>query len=154
MERDERNPGQEYIEWICGQYGDLYDDREEDSAPGGNNWEPGKRAAHKSLEEFRRELHEVWDLKLSTAKIRKILITGGCWTTERSREIQRLYEELTEDGGGMLTPGEAIQRIAEELGISTVCVSIHLPYSKGVYDLEKKSANALRIERWRRNRQK
>ncbi len=145
-------PGQDYIGMICGLYGDVYDDREEDSKIKGLNWEPGVKAGHKSMAAFQRELEEVHGIHLSRTKLQKILITGGCWTTERSREIQWLYEDWTapaEQGGRALKPEEAVREIAAHLGISTVSVIINLPYGKAVYDLEEKSENARRIERSR-----
>jgi hypothetical protein len=128
----------EYIDYICGLYGDSYDDREEDSKPQGKDWVPGESANHKSLEGFRKQLKSNYDIELSTAKIRKILITGGRWSTERSREIQKKYAEL-----------KSIPLVAERLGLSTALVVMNLPYEKVVYDLEDKSGNARRIERWR-----
>ena len=80
----------------------------------------------------------VYGIKLSTAKIRKILITGGCWTTERSREVADLYEKYG-----------SVARVAKELGLSETLVKTYLPYGKVVYDLEDKSGNAKRVERWR-----
>ncbi len=136
---------------ICKLYGDKYDDREEDSKPQGLNWEPGVKASHKSMSAFQKELKER-GIELSRTKLQKILISGGCWTTERSREIQRLYEEytspLTENGKGM-NSAAAIQTIARHLEISTVSVNINLPYEKVVYSLEEKSSNAVRIDRYR-----
>ena len=123
-------------------YDDVYDDREEDTRPGGEDWEPGKTAEHLSLAAFQRELEEK-NIKLSTAKIRKILITGGCWTTKRSREVAELYK----------TYG-SISRVAEELGVSTALVTMYLPYEKAVYDLEKRSGNAKRQQRWREKNNK
>ncbi len=100
---------------------------------------------------FQKELKER-GIELSRTKLQKILISGGCWTTERSREIQRLYEEytspLTENGKGM-NSAAAIQTIARHLEISTVSVNINLPYGKVVYSLEEKSSNAVRIDRYR-----
>ena len=81
--------------------------------------------------------------KCTTAKIRKILITGGCWTTERSREVGELYEKYG-----------SIARVAEELQLSETLVKTYLPYNKVVYDLEDKSGNARRVERWREKRRK
>ena len=89
--KPERNPGRDFILRICSLYNDVYDDREEDSRPGGEDWVPGQKAQHTSLEAFRQELQDVHGIRLSTAKIRKILITGGLWTTERSREVAELY---------------------------------------------------------------
>ena len=92
-------------------------------------------------------------IKLSTSKIKKILVSGGCWTTERSREIGRLFGVLTktaEDGGQGLSERAAVKRIAAELGVSAVTVSVNLPYQNVVYKLEKRSKNAVRCERWRK----
>ena len=33
-----KNPSKEFINKICSLYGDVYDDREEDSRPGGEDW--------------------------------------------------------------------------------------------------------------------
>ena len=133
-----RDPMSDYIRHICALYNDAYDDREEDSRPGGENWVPGQKAQHTSLEAFRRELQDVHGISLSTAKIRKILITGGLWTTERSREVAELYERYG-----------SVSRVAEELGLSSGLVRTYLPYQRTVYDLEEKSGNARRIDRWR-----
>ena len=135
--REKKNPSADFIEQICALYNDIYDDREEDSSIGGEDWAPGKMALHTSLAAFQKELEE-YGIKLSTAKIRKILITGGCWTTERSREVGELYEKYG-----------SIARVAEELQLSETLVKTYLPYNKVVYDLEDKSGNARRVERWR-----
>ena len=152
---EEKTPGRDYVKRICGLYGDVYDDREEDSRIRGLNWEPGVKASHKSISAFQKELEEEDGIHLSRTKIQKILITGGCWTTERSREIQELFEEYMlpeeKDGRG-LEAVAAVTAIAEHLGISRVSVVINLPYGKGVYRLEEKSANARRIEKCRKNK--
>ena len=136
-----RDPSEEFIRLICFLYNDFYDDREEDSRPGGERWVPGQKALHTSLEVFRRELREVYEIEMSTAKIRKILITGGLWTTERSREVAELYERYG-----------SVNQVAEELGLSTGLVTTYLPYRRTVYDLKRKSGNARRIDRWRKKR--
>ncbi len=156
-------PSQEYIEQICRLYGDAYDDRIEDSRPpaagearrdAGEDWVPGQIAAHKSLSYFKDEL-EGQGIRLSTSKIKKILITGGCWTTERSRQISDLYDRYTrpeaEDGLG-LTADAAVRRIAAELGVSKVTVSVNLPYRNVVYKLEKRSKNAERCARYKQRK--
>ena len=137
-------PSQDYIKMICALYDDQYDDRIEDSKPGGLDWIPGATADHKSLASFQRELEES-GIKLSRSKLQKILITGGCWSTERSREVQELYEKYAR----RMKPEEAVKKIAAELDISVVAVNINLPYEKVVYALEQKSGNAKRIDRWR-----
>jgi len=137
-QKEKRDPGQEYINFICGLYGEVYDDREEDTSIGGPDWQPGMKALHTSLDAFRKELAEQ-GINLSTAKIRKILITGGRYTTKRSREVARLYEQYG-----------SIARVAEELEVSEALVKMYLPYEKTVYDLgEERTGNAKRVERWR-----
>ena len=138
-------PSEEYITYICSLYGDSYDDREEDSKPKGRDWTPWAAAAHKSLSAFQKEL-EGKGIKLSRTKLQKILISGGCWSTERSRAIQHMYSEARMEG---LPPKAAMKKVSAELRISTVAVNINLPYEKVVYKLAQKSRNARRIEKCR-----
>ena len=125
------DPTSEYIEYICGLYGDVYDDRIEDCKPPtagveyrnpGVDWVPGQVADHKSLIAFQKELEDM-GIKLSSSKIRKILITGGCWSTERSREIGELFDEYTKpkaEGGKGLKKDMAVAQVATELDVSVV----------------------------------
>lgn len=138
----DKDPSAELIEKICALYDDSYDDREEDSRPGGDDWIPGKKSDHTSLIAFKRVLENEYSIKFSTAKIRKILITGGCWSTERSREVAELYEKYG-----------SISMVAKEIGMTTELVTMYLPYKKVVYDLEEKSGNAKRIERCKSKQQ-
>lgn len=140
--RERKNPSADFINQICNLYDDVYDDREEDSSIGGDDWAPGEKANHTSLAAFKKELED-YGYNLSTAKIRKILITGGCWTTERSREVADLYAKY-----------KSVAKVAMELGLSETLVKTYLPYNKVVYDLDDKSGNAKRVERWREKRKK
>jgi len=140
-------PSTDYINYICSLHGSSYDDRVEDTKPGSADWIPGMQADHKSLAAFQKELEEQ-GTKLSWSKLQKILITGGRWSTARSREVQELYAKYKIK----MKPEEAVKRIAAKLEISTVSVNINLPYEKVVYDLEDKSSNAKRIDRWRAKR--
>lgn len=172
-------PSQDYIICICSLYGSSYDDRIENTSPPtagenprepGEDWMPGITANHKSLVAFQRELAEQ-GIKLSTSKIKKILITGGLWTTDTSRTIQELFNRYTalsyistEDTGrgkaddkgcmaeGGMDPADAVKRIANELGISPVSVSVNLPYLSVVYNLENRSSNAKRCARYKEKR--
>ena len=44
--------GRAYVERICRMYGDVYDDREEDSRIKGLDWVPGMKAGHKSMASY------------------------------------------------------------------------------------------------------
>lgn len=157
-----QEPSKEYIEYICNLYGDNYDDRIENSSPPaagddfrdpGEDWRPGQAADHKSLAAFQRELKAI-GINLSSSKIRKILITGGCWSTERSREIADLFDlyTSTKDDSGYGFPEDlAAKKIAAELEVSLVTVNVNLPYRNVVYNLENRSKNAVRCARYRYN---
>lgn len=156
----EENVSKDYITYICDLYGDAYDDRLEDCRPPaagskvrepGEDWVPGQVADHKSLCAFQKELKEL-GIALSTSKIKKILITGGCWTTKRSREVAELFKDYTssaEEGGKGLTGDMAVKEIASVLQISVVTVSVNLPYQNVVYKMEKRSSNAKRCARYK-----
>ena len=154
-----QQPSKEYVDYICKLYGDGYDDRIENCKPPaagdklrepGEDWMPGQIANHKSLIVFQDELESL-GIRLSSSKIRKILITGGCWSTERSREIGKFYKQYTSPKYD-LTADEASKRIAKELGVSLVTVNVNLPYRNVVYNLENKSKNAVRCARYKERR--
>ena len=159
------DPTAEYIEYICSLYDDVYDDRLEDCKPPaagdtirtpGKDWVPGQVANHKSIIAFQRELEDK-GIKLSSSKIRKILITGGCWSTERSREIEALFNQYIRPkskGGAGLKRDSAVAKIASDLNISVVTVSVNLPYESVVYNLENKSSNAKRCAKYRAGKKK
>ena len=153
---------QKLIQQICEIYDDSYDDRIEDSRPpvagrvdgrpdkraAGANWEPGMPAAHKSLSSFKKELEDKHGIRLSTSKIRKLLISGGVWTTQRSREVQALYDELLREHHEN-RPDQAVRKISKRLGISVAAVSMNLPYINGANKLKNRSKNAVRCLRYR-----
>lgn len=156
----EHAPSWEFIKQICDLYDDVYDDRIEDCKPPaagddirdpGEDWKPGQEADHKSLNAFQNELMDM-GIKISTSKIRKILITGGCWTTERSREVAELFEYYTtsvDKGGKGISGDVAVKKIAEKLEVSIVTVNVNLPYQNVVYKLENRSSNAKRCARYK-----
>jgi hypothetical protein len=61
---------------------------------------------------------------MSTAKIRKILITGGRYSTALSRSIEELMEEYK----GL---PDVESRVAEELGVKPSTVRTYVPYMDG-----------------------
>ena len=158
-------PTTEYIEYICSLYDDVYDDRLEDCKPPsagdafrtpGIDWVPGQVANHKSIIAFQRELTDK-GIELSSSKIRKILITGGRWSTERSREVRALFDKLTRPkskGGSGLKRDATVAKIASDLNISVVTVSVNLPYESVVYNLDHKSSNAMRCAKYRAGKKK
>ena len=76
--------------------------------------------------------------ELSPMKTRKILITGGVYSTDLSIEIDALYKD-----------GKTIGEIAELLSMTTANVNSYLPYERIIYNLEERSVEADRQQRYR-----
>lgn len=129
------------VERVCGYYGYPFDDREEPAR--------GKNLKHKSLETFRCELRVKYQLELSTAKLRKILITGNKWSTARSRRIEELMRECERKN---MKEHEIDRYIADQLGITEKAVVMYSPYKSPAHDLEVLSKNAIRIRRCRKKK--
>lgn len=77
-------------------------------------------------------------LGLSRTKVRKILVTLGV-----------IKSEITETAKKLKAQGLSLNEIADEMGVSIATVSTYLPYDTVIYNGEVKSANALRIDKYR-----
>lgn len=75
---------------------------------------------------------------LSPMKIRKILITGKTYSTDLSTEIDELWRD-----------GKTVGEIAELLNMTTANVNAYLPYERIIYNMEEKSVEADRQQRYR-----
>jgi len=76
----------------------------------------------------------VKDLRVPAAKVRRVLITEGLWSSPTSRKIAALLKE-----------GFKKEEIAERLHCSVHAVEFYLPYKRGAYGLQQ-SNTAQRIE--------
>ena len=77
-------------------------------------------------------------MELSPMKTRKILITGGCYSTDLSTEIEELYKE-----------GKTVSEIAEMLNTTPANVNSYLPYERIIYNMSERSIEADRQARYR-----
>lgn len=77
-------------------------------------------------------------LAVSPAKARKLLITGGVYTSAKAEHIQKLSKT-----------GLSVGEIASKMHMTSACVSSYLPYIKIVYGLDEKSVDADRMDRYR-----
>ena len=73
-------------------------------------------------------------LNVSEQKVRRILLTAGAIETDESR---------------LFASGMSVSDIAAKLGKSEKAVVQRLPYSKGMYNAEYPTANALRMRSYR-----
>lgn len=71
-------------------------------------------------------------------------------TAKPSAEGKRVYDEIAEESARGLT----VEEIARKHGVSVKAIRAHLPYTRGAYNVEPRSANAQRIaERRARKRE-
>ena len=78
------------------------------------------------------------ELEMSPMKVRKILITGGVYSTDLSTEIDELYKD-----------GKKPAEIAALLNTSVANVNSYLPYERIIYNMDEKSVEADRQQRYR-----
>ena len=74
-------------------------------------------------------------VKISTSKVKRILLTNGVIHDDYFDAINTLYKA-----------GRSVQEIMEELHLSKSYVSSHLPYTKGLYNAPHPTENALQIK--------
>ncbi|MDK6688344.1 hypothetical protein QP246_02580 [Aerococcus urinae] len=75
-------------------------------------------------------------------KVRKILITAEVYGSRDAEDIKALYQD-----------GFSEQEIADLLGLSISTVNSYLPYSKGEYNSDDPTINALRIRKSRNKKE-
>ena len=152
---DELEPSMEYIRKICKLYDFVYDDRTKVDwvKVDGEKIYQGKK--YRSLRDFQEEVRVQCGERLSINKLKKILISGGCYSTQATREVQQRLAELTasvEEGGQGMSRDQAIVRIATEMERDPDGIYLLIPYRTTVYSLKEKTKNAIRIERYRQRR--
>ena len=76
--------------------------------------------------------------KTSPAKVRKVLITEGLWSSRTSIEVQHY-----------LNLGKTTAQIAEILSTTEKAVQQYLPYTRGLYGGENPSVSAVNSARYR-----
>lgn len=111
---------QELLNAVCDFYGDPVDDRKEEDVD------------HVSL-------HDVADrFNITVMKARKLLITGGLYSTSLSRKVQELHAQ-----------GLTVAQITEETGLKRASINSYLPYAHIIYNLPDISIKAERQKQYR-----
>ena len=91
---------QELLTAVCEYYGDPVDDRKEEG--------PNHVSLHDVAEKF----------NITVMKARKLLITGGLYSTAISRRVQELHNQ-----------GLTVLQITEKTGLKRSSINAYLPYS-------------------------
>ena len=111
---------QELLTAVCEFYGDPVDDRYSEDPD------------HVSL-------HDVADrFNITVMKARKLLITGGLYSTSLSRKVQELHAQ-----------GLTVAQITEETGLKRASINSYLPYAHIIYNLPDISIKAERQKQYR-----
>lgn len=129
----------ELVERICSFFGRVYDDFEEERhlalrgrRPSDQKWEEtmmGDPTINETAKEF----------GITPMKVRKLLITGGSYDTETYREVKQLREQ-----------GLSVEQIAEKMDKKPGTVRSYFPYERVIYNLDERSVNADRLQRFKR----
>ena len=78
------------------------------------------------------------EMRMDRNVIRRVLISEGLWTSETCEKILKLYNQ-----------GYKTEEIAEKLQYEIKTVQAYLPYTKGTYDKEHRSRNAISCQEYR-----
>lgn len=111
---------QELLTAVCEYYGDPVDDRKEEDTD------------HASLH----DVAEKFDI--TVMKARKLLITGGLYSTSISRKVQAFHAQ-----------GLTVSQITEKTGLKRASINSYLPYTNIVYNLPDISIKAERQKQYR-----
>ena len=111
---------QELLTAVCEYYGDSVDDRKEE--------DPDHVSLHEVAEEF----------DITVMKARKLLITGGLYSTAISRGVQELLAE-----------GKTVKEVQEITGLGRSSINSYLPYTTIIYNLPDISIKAERQKQYR-----
>lgn len=111
---------QELLTAVCEFYGDLVDDRKDE--------DPDHVSLHDVAAEF----------DITVMKARKLLITGGLYSTSLSRKVQELHDQ-----------GLTVAQITEQTGLKCASINSYLPYSNIIYNLPDISIKAERQKQYR-----
>jgi len=111
---------QELLTAVCEFYGDPVDDREPEN--------PDHLSLHDVAAEF----------DITVMKARKLLITGGLYSTSLSRRVQELHDQ-----------GLTVAQITEQTGLKRASINSYLPYSNTIYNLPDISIKAERQKQYR-----
>jgi hypothetical protein len=111
---------QELMTAVCDFYGDPVDDRKEEDLD------------HVSLHDVAEQFN------ITVMKARKLLITGGLYSTVLSRKVQELHNQ-----------GLTVAQIMERTGLGRASVNSYLPYANIAYKLPDISITAERQKQYR-----
>lgn len=128
----------ELMERVCTFFGRVFDDYEAERHAALRGHRPGDEKWLEIMEDYPTISETAEEFSVTPMKVRKLLITGGCYNTEMYREIVRLKAK-----------GLSVEQIAEKVNKKPVTVRSYLPYERVIYNLEERSVNADKLQRFK-----
>ena len=128
----------ELVEQVCSYFGRVFDDFEVERHAALRGHRPGDDKWMEIMEDNPTINETAEEFGVAPMKIRKLLITGGCYDTELYREIKKMREQ-----------GLSVEQMAEKLKKKPITVRSYLPYERVIYNLEERSVNADKLQRFK-----
>ena len=127
------------VKQICSYFGRIFDDFELERHAALRGHRPGDEKWLEIMEDDPTIKETAEEFGISPMKVRKLLITGGCYDTELYREIKSLSDR-----------GLTVEQIAEKVNKKPVTIRSYLPYERVIYNLEERSVNADKLQRFKK----
>lgn len=129
----------ELVEKVCSFFGRVFDDFEVERHAALRGLRPGSPKWIEVMGDDRSINETAAEFSISPMKVRKILITGGYYDTETYRGIK-----------GMKDAGLTVEEIANQIKKKPITVRSYLPYERVIYNLEERSVNADKLQRFKK----
>ncbi len=128
----------ELVEQVCSFFGRIFDDFEVERHAALRGHKPGDDKWAEIMEDDPTINETAEEFCVTPMKVRKILITGGCYDTEIYREIKKMRER-----------GLTVEEIGRQIKKKPITVRSYLPYERVIYNLEERSVNADKLQRFK-----
>ncbi len=128
----------ELVEKVCAFFGRVFDDFEVERHAALRGLRPGSMKWIEIMGDEPSINETAEKFCMSPMKVRKLLITGGCYDTEIFREIRKSKDT-----------GLTVEEIAEKIKKKPITVRSYLPYERVIYNLEERSVNADKLQRFK-----
>ena len=128
----------ELVEKVCSFFGRVFDDFEVERHTALRGVRPGSPKWIEIMGDDPTINETASKFGVSPMKVRKLLITGGCYDTEICREIRKMKDA-----------GLTVEEIADQIKKKPITVRSYLPYERVIYNLEERSVNADKLQRFK-----
>ena len=127
------------VEAVCSYFGRIFDDNEQMKHLRLRGHRPGDEVWNDIMKGYPTLNETAAYFDITPGKVRKLLITGDCYDTSLYRAVSSLKAK-----------GKSGEEIGEALTLKPGTVRTYLPYERVIYNLEERSVNADRLQRFKK----